>query len=83
MSAELLRRLLSALGCNDSATLVLAALGAGVMGALLLVAVRTFRQGQRRKKIMGPPLIFAGVRVTSFWIRHSSSSIGRRLRRAA
>src|SRR3984957_1743054 len=66
-------------GVNHFPTLVEAAMGTRIVGQLFLVAVGAFGQGQGRKKVVGTPLVLARMRVTAFWIRHSSSSIDRPL----
>src|ERR1700674_90931 len=52
---------------------VIAALGAGTMWHLALVAVRTFRECMALKRVMGAPASGACFRVSPFWIWHLDS----------
>jgi hypothetical protein len=68
------------LGClgrsvNHFTAFVVAAGGTDVVGQLLLVAIRAFGQGKRRKEIMGATLVLARMGVTSFRIRHCKAPL--------
>src|ERR1700674_3591267 len=52
---------------------VIAALGAGTMWHLALVAVRTFRECMALEGVMGAPASGACFRVSPFWIWHLDS----------
>jgi len=58
---------------NNFAALVEAALGAGAVGRLLLVAVRAIGQRRLAQEIMRPASAGALLRMTAFRIRHGSS----------
>jgi hypothetical protein len=57
---------------DDFAALIVAALGAGPMRQLTLVAVRTFGQGLRRQMIVGAALGRARLGMAPFWIWHEN-----------
>jgi hypothetical protein len=57
---------------NDFAALIVAALEAGPVGQLALVAIGTFGQGLRRQMIVGAALGRARLGMTPFWIWHEN-----------
>src|SRR5271169_3361081 len=57
---------------NDLAALIVAALGAGTMRQLALVAIGTLRQRWRRQMIVRPALGCARLGMTPFRIRHEN-----------
>src|ERR1700736_5855253 len=61
------------LDVQNFAAFVVAALGAGAMRHLALVAVWTFRECVAFQRIMGAPTSGASFRVSPFWIRHLDS----------
>jgi|SRR5271155_5432646 len=64
------------LDVQNFAAFVVAALGAGTMRHLALVAIRTFREGMALERIMSTPASGAGFRVSPFWIWHLNSFVG-------
>jgi hypothetical protein len=59
---------------NHFTAFVLPAMRTCLVRQLLLVAIRTIGKRERFEMVVGAPLIFARMGVTSFWIRHSCSS---------
>jgi hypothetical protein len=66
------RRLLGFLHIKNGTALVLAALGAGAMGQLLLVAVGALGDPGSRKEIVSTAIGSAARRVAPFRIRHDA-----------
>jgi hypothetical protein len=71
---------LGLLDLDDTAALVVAALGTGAMRHPLLVALWALVEADRRQEVVSPPLTLTGVRMSAFWIRHNVlSAAARRL----
>src|SRR5580692_2129554 len=64
------------LDVQNFAAVVVAALGAGPMGHLAFVAIRTFGECVALQGVMGAPASGACFRVSPFWIRHLNSFVG-------
>jgi len=62
--------LLCVLDFNDGTAAIVAALGAGAMRKLLLVANRALREASCSQKIMGAAIGSPARGVASLWIRH-------------
>jgi hypothetical protein len=70
------RSLLGFLGFKHGAALVLAALGAGVMGQLLLVAIGALRDAGGGQEVVGAAVGGAARGVAPFRIRHGAIPFG-------
>src|ERR1700690_534853 len=68
------------LNVQNFAAFVIAALGAGTVRHLALVAVRTFRECMAFERVMGAPASGACFGVSPFWIWHLDSFQCRRER---
>src|SRR5687768_13912869 len=59
---------------DHQALVVVPAMAAGAMGQLGLAAVVADRRGGGRQRVMGPPLVTAGLGMASFRVRHNQAS---------
>jgi len=64
------------LDVQNFAAFVIAALGAGPMRHLALVAIGTFRERVAFQRIVSAPASGASFRVSPFWIWHLNSFVG-------